>query len=659
MRIRTLIKRIEEEEFSFPIGFLSLFSVILCRNIFESAFEGSQILGFSPISSRSFYMMFIHFPLFYISIFLWVLLVFILLTKENWIKISKALLIGMGVIIIAPIIDIIVSKGSGYELTYLKGFGEFTEIHKFFDFTRDLLQASWGQRVEILLVLTGGFLYVLIKTKNFFKSFFASIIIYLIIFLHGVLPNTIARIPSYLGFNKLHFRTIITDGILPIDSQNYAVIFSVSIILAGFLICWKSRKELIRKIFNFKSPLIIIPLCFGILYGIFLIFPYYQFIFYSPISYLIFLLAILSFIFANRATITSGNSSEFKILITVSIFFSIALGPVFLFLIAVFFLFKKFLTTRWLVVVPCFLAGFSLIYQGDTFKTIIPINKTSLEIKGRKLAGWSYFLNADYKKALNQYLKLYAINKEDEIQLRLGQSYLNLGYIDKGIETLEKIREPGYETILSLGQAYTQKGEHKRAIKIYKKAIEENLEPAEFYIKIARIAARKGLEEEMALAIEKSLLYGNPAYKIYQIKGDYYLGKGDKKRALGMYNKALNYNSRCTSALAGIGIIYYSQGNLPRAREQFLKALRFEPGNEAIYNNLGAIYLITKSYEKAEQLFKKSIKKNPNQTEAYYNLGLLYEKMGRIEEALEMFNNVLKVNPSYAPARRKIEELKE
>ena len=655
-KVEILIKRVETQSYSFLVGFLSLFAIILCRNIFESTFEGSQILGFSPIYSRSFYMIFIHFPLFYISIFLWILFIFILLTKENCIKISKALLLGMAVIVITPIIDIIVSRGSGYKLTYLSGFEQIAEVHKFFDFTKDLIQASWGQRIEILLVLIGGFSYVLLKTKNYFKAILASITIYLIIFLHGVLPNTIAKLPSYLGSNILSFSTIMTDGVLPIDSQNYAVVFSLSIILVGFLILKRSKRELAKKIFNFRSPsFIIIFLCLGILYGVFLVLPFYPFIFYSSFSYLIFILAVFSFVFANAATFTSNSSLELQILIIACILFSITLGPVFLFLITMFFLFKKFLKTKWLVVIPCFLAGFSIIYQEYTFKTIIPINKKALVVKGRKLAGWAYFLNADYQKALNQYIKVYLLSKEDEIILRLGQSYLNLGYVDKGIEILEKVKDPGYETFISLGQVYTQKGEYIKAIQIYKTAIKENIEPAEFYIKIAHIAARKGLEEEMALAIERGLLYGSPKYKIYQIKGDYYLGKGELKRALKMYNKALYYNSRAVAALASTGIIYYNQNDLRRAEEQFLKALKFEPNNDAIYNNLGAIYLVADRYEEAEKLFRKSIKKNPNQTEAYYNLGLIYEKMGRAKDALVMYNKALKVNSSYMPARRKID----
>ena len=279
-------------------------------------------------------------------------------------------------------------------------------------------------------------------------------------------------------------------------------------------------------------------------------------------------------------------------------------------------------------------------------------------MKGRKLAGWCYFLNGDYNQSLDQYMRVYSIKEEDEILKRIGQCYLKLGNSDDGINMLENIPIPDYETILVLGKAYEQKGKNAEAIKIYEGAIERNIEPAEFYLKIAHIEARRGSEEEMIGACEKSLLYGSPQYKIFQIKGDFYFGKDNEKEALKMYNRALYYNSRSVSALAGRGIIYYKEGDFEHAEVEFLKVLKIEPNNDAIYNNLGALYIVTDKYEMAEQFFKKSIRKNPNQTEAYYNLGLIYEKTGKIKGALEMYNKVLQVNPSYVPARKKIEELR-
>ncbi len=657
MTIRKIIGEIEKENFSFFPGFVTLFSIILIRNMLESSFEGKQILGFSAITSRSFYMVFVHYPLFYLSLFLWALFILKFLTKEEPIKIAKVLLIGMSVIIIAPIIDIIVSKGSGYNLTYLTGPGEFTEIHKFFYFTKDLLQTSWGQRAEILLVLIGSFIYVFIKTKNHFKALLAPIFIYLIIFIHSILPNTIARIPFYLGYKKLTATAILSSGILPIDSQNYAVIFAVSIILAGISIALAERKK-IKEIADFKFSSVLIGAVFlGIFYALFLILRYYPFILINPIFYLSVLLGIVIVIFTNRISHLDTRSCEFQILATGTILFAITLGYVFLILMLVFYLCKKFLKPRWLLILPSFIAGFSLICQEATPGTIIPVKKEILESKGIRLAGWTFFLNGDYKKALLLYLKVHSIRQDNETQKRIGQCYLNMGHLEKGIEELERIEDPDYETILSLGQAYTQNGKYEKAIAIYKKALEEKISEAEFYVKIAQIASRSTTEEEMNAAINKAALYGIPKYKLFQIKADFYFRKNDLENAGKMYDISLIYNPRSAASLSGKGIVYYKQGNMKEAEKQLLKALEIERNNDAIYNNLGAIYLAQNNYQKAEKTFLKSLDINPNQEEAYYNLGLIYETEGRMEEAYQMYQRALQVNPDYIPAKIKIKVL--
>jgi tetratricopeptide (TPR) repeat protein len=660
MSIKTFINRIENQQYSFIIGFLMLYAIILLRNILEAVFEGSQILGFTPITSHSFYMIFIHFSLFYISIFMWMVFVFILLTREQCVKVAKVLLIGMAVIIVTPIIDIIISKGSGYKLTYLTGFEQFTELHKFFDFTRELLETSWGQRVEILLVLVGGFIYVFMKTKNFIKSMSAAIITYLIIFIHGILPNTIAKIPSYFGSRILSSTTIITNGVLAIDSQNYAVIFSLSICIVGLLTLKKYRRQFPQKIFNLKDSIVpIIFLVFGIIYALFLIVPYYPFVFFSPISYLIILLAILTYFCVDTVSRSPITSTDFHILTIACIFFSVTLGQVFFMFTIIYFLTKKLLHQKWLTVIPCFCAGFSLIFQTSTLSAILPLYPTVREVRGRTLAGWSYFLNTDYTKALAEYERSYALEKNNEILKRIGQCYLNVGNLDRGIEILETITEPDYETILSLGQAYTQRRDYTQAIALYNTAIAHNSEPATFYIKIANIAARAGNEHDMIAATERALLYGSRRYEVREIMGDFYLRSGNLKKALSMYEEALRYNSRSVVALSGKGIIYYQQDDLVRAEKIFLQALKIEPNNDALYNNLGALYFTSNRLEEAEKFFKKSLKKNPNQYEAYYNLGLIYEKMGKREDALQMYDRSLQIHPLYAPAQKKIEELTE
>jgi tetratricopeptide (TPR) repeat protein len=425
------------------------------------------------------------------------------------------------------------------------------------------------------------------------------------------------------------------------------------------MIALLSKKTTITKeIFNLKASLIsLAAISLGILYGLLLILKYYPLLLINPIFYLSVLLSILTAIFTNRISQLHIDMTEFRILAVVIIFFSISFGYIFMLLILVSYLFKRFLKPIWILFFPLFIAGFSLVFQEDTFKTIIPIKKEWVELKGKKLAGWTHFSNGDYKEALLLFLKANSISYENETQKRIGLCYLNLGFLDKGIEELAEIEDPDYETILSLGQAYTQSGKNEKAIDIYKKAIEKKISPEEFYVKIAKIASRSGMENEMSMAIDKARLYGTPKHKLYQIEADFYFCEGSFEKAHLMYDKSLDYNPRSVESLTGKGMIYYRQDKIKDAEEQMLRALKIEPNNDAIYNNLGVIYIAQNNYQKAKKTFLKSLKISPNQEEAYYNLGLIYEILGDKPEALQMYQKTLNVNPDYLPAKLKIKAL--
>jgi tetratricopeptide (TPR) repeat protein len=348
---------------------------------------------------------------------------------------------------------------------------------------------------------------------------------------------------------------------------------------------------------------------------------------------------------------------EFHIIAAAIILLGISIGYIFITLIFMAYLIKRFLKIRWLVIFPFFIAGFSLVLQESTFKTIIPIKKENRVLKGTQLLGWTYFLNGNYKKSMLAYLKANAISYNKETQKRIGQCYLNLGKLERGIFELEKIKNPDYETILTLGQAYTQNGKIKDAINIYKKTIKEGISPEEFYVKIAQIASQNGMENELNRAIDKASLYGSPKHKLYHIKAEFYFRENDLEKAHLMYDKSLNYNPRSVASLTGKGMAYFKQGRIKEATKQLSKALEIESRNDAIYNNLGAIQMTEGNYTRAEITFLKSLKINPNQEEAHYNLGLIYETKGNIPQALQMYQKALIVNPDYLPAKLKIKVL--
>lgn len=645
--MKHLIEKIENERYSFLLGFLGLFSIIFIRNIFESSLEGTQTFGFSPISTRSFYMVFVHFPLFYFSLFLWFLLILYIFTKEKIEKISRVLIYGMWFIIIPPFVDILISKGSGYKLTYLKGMEQFTEIHKFFDFTRDILETSWGQRIEIIIALLGGIIYITIKTKNTPKAVVGTLIIYLIIFLHGALPNTIGKIPFYLGNKEFKPLTILSGNFFFIDSKNYAVIFLFLCLIPGLIILYIYSHQNFKRLFCIKESIIfLIPALIGINYGIYQLSKSWAGFLKNPLTYLVIIVSL--FAFNLIAQLSSLDKSSRIILAIFLLFLSIAVGPIFTLLLGIIFIFNYLIHIKTFALIFAIPAGFSIFFQNQTFLCILPFNQKNIVEYAGKIKAWNLFLDKKYSKALSEYLKIY--NSDSEIQKFIGQCYLHIGEIDSGLKYLESIAYINYEIAISLLDAYNNKKDFNRADSMCWRAVNRNIEPFEFLVKCAESKARTGKEKEMYQTLERAKKYGLPNYKYYQIIGDYYLFKKDYQNARYNYKRAIQYNPRSTTARSGLGMIYYHEKDYQNAENEFLEALKFEPQNDAIYNNLGAIYIVKKEYKRAKETFEKSLRLNPSQVEAYYNLGLIYENTGEFDLAIEMYKKALSINPQFLPA---------
>ncbi|UCF70079.1 MAG: tetratricopeptide repeat protein [candidate division WOR-3 bacterium] len=675
VNIESIIRKLEKDRYSFGLGLTGLFSIITVRNIVESAFEGTQVFGFSPLTENSFYMIFSHFPLFYISLFVWFCLFFVLITGEKPGVVMKPLLIGLSVIVITPFIDIAVSRGSGYKLTYLKGIEEFTQIYRFFDFTRDLIQASWGQRIEIIAVLVGTAIYVWVKTKSVWKVMVSPITAYFIIFIHGVLPNTVAQIPGLLGISRLNYRTIITAGILSIDSQNYSIIFICSIFVFGWWVLKRYDREFARNILRFKKSLfLILATLLGIIYAILLIRPYFPFIFDNSVHYLIFFIALMIVHLVKMASLERRSSTQSIILTISALSAALAIGFMYFFIILSYFLFINYIVPamktrtsppylwRYLPGAICtilsFIGGFSVIFGQATFACVIPLDRTKIEAYGHELTGWNYFVDGNYGEAVVHFQTSYSLKESNEILKRLGQSYLYIGRSDLGIAVLNAIEPPDYETILSLGQAYVQKGKHESARHLYRNAVTANTEPVEFITLLAQAAARRGSAAEMDSLLRSGEKYGMSRSRFHQIRGDYHLQSSDYTLAMAEYDRALYYDSRSVLAHAGMGMAHYGKGDLVEAERSFSQALIYEPNNDVMHNNLGAISMVRREYDKARNHFERSLKINPLQSEAYYNLGLIAQAFGRNQQAIEMYSEALKINPDFKPARMALDRIR-
>jgi len=160
--VRRFILRLERRSFAWPNLVWYGASVIFLRGILEGVLERDHLLGIRALPGVSQAMLFIHFPAFYVSAFL---LIVLLIHRWSGRGVGTIVTITVKVwpvILLPPLFDALVSGGRGYALGYL---GTVTDIETvlrgFWDVSaRQLPGVTPGMRVEILIACTCVLAYV-------------------------------------------------------------------------------------------------------------------------------------------------------------------------------------------------------------------------------------------------------------------------------------------------------------------------------------------------------------------------------------------------------------------------------------------------------------------------------------------------------------------
>jgi len=131
----------------------------------------------------------VHYGLFFLSVVLGTACIVGYFCGE-YKNLMKIVLFGLPVIWVAPLIDIILSGGHGYKLTYIFDTGTKL-LSDFLTFFGPKLTsgATYGIRVEILLILVGVGYYIWLKTKSTGKTILGIFSVYVLGFIMASIPG--------------------------------------------------------------------------------------------------------------------------------------------------------------------------------------------------------------------------------------------------------------------------------------------------------------------------------------------------------------------------------------------------------------------------------------------------------------------------------------
>jgi len=204
-----------------------------------------------------------------------------------------------------------------------------------------------------------------------------------------------------------------------------------------------------------------------------------------------------------------------------------------------------------------------------------------------------------------------------------GLSFMQVGDYSSAIENFmkaENIRKDDPKLYNAMGLAYMGKGLLNESEFYLKKALKLNPDYSEARNNLGVVLYQMGRYDEAIREFEKVLsdvLYKTPQ-QAYLNLGLVYFAKGDMRRAVFYFKKAISIDPGFALAHANLGFTYFELKSYDEAKESLERAselLKKMPGSEinlaevALY--LGRIYLIKKNYKKAVEFFEEVIKLAP------------------------------------------------
>jgi len=129
--------------------------------------------------------------------------------------------------------------------------------------------------------------------------------------------------------------------------------------------------------------------------------------------------------------------------------------------------------------------------------------------------------------------------------------------------------------------------------------------------------------------------------------GNYYMERGETKKAITSYKFALKFRPEGMIALVNTSIAYARLGKNDEAEEFLRRALRINPENATANFNMGLLMAEINKPQAAKKYLHAAFTTDPNMAEAAYNLSVLYVHEN-IDEAIKWSQKAAELRP-YLP----------
>ncbi len=189
--IDRLLQHIKDQQITptkWTAGFVGIFFIRFILESFSSP-TNTGIIASDPYTL-------VHYGLFFLTVIFGIMCILGYFSKD-YSNASKLVLFSLPIIWLGPILDMIISFGKGYKMTYLFESHSVLLLDFFKFFSPEFMPgATYGIRIEIIIILVGLGFYVWKKSKDIIKSLLTIFTTYVFIFILATIPGIIYTISN-------------------------------------------------------------------------------------------------------------------------------------------------------------------------------------------------------------------------------------------------------------------------------------------------------------------------------------------------------------------------------------------------------------------------------------------------------------------------------
>ena len=197
------------------------------------------------------------------------------------------------------------------------------------------------------------------------------------------------------------------------------------------------------------------------------------------------------------------------------------------------------------------------------------------------------------------------------------------------------------------------KGEYKKAVKVYRAAIQEGRYEPFAWFNLGNTLVQLGKNNIAMVAYKRTVELMPDFTKAWVLLGDlYYLG-GDYGLSIVAYKRALELGEDSDHIHYALGECFIKSHSLALAQKHFEAATRLNPARIDAWYGLAEVYEKLGDYEYAIKTLKRAVDNTAAAgADVHYTLSHYYSKMDSSKKAIREMESGLLIDPQNTSARR-------